>query len=435
MADPAPNQGSQLPAAALRSGPFLGEAGALSGRGVASRTTESVGESDTNIASGAQDAANPCAPSGAFSFSNSAGAAAGPPSTSLQPVSFNFGAAPAALPAAGAGGVFKFGAGDAAGSDACSEASCELMEMLTDDLTTGVMRAAGPRWTCMLGATCKRLHALSTLDHLWAHFWALRAAFVPSFFVAAAHRPWIVSDGPEEAAAAAAGEGDEGAETAAAGAAATGRDEAGQEEDESTEAVATSSTPAASSTQAGGLQWRGMDMPKTGIAAAYAQVHAKLPSKPKMVEVTVFPGPTKRMEPVCCGAGWRGRMTPDDEWEICGADAQAWCDWPNCQEARCTAPDTLYRTPVEPGSADWGSGSCRGSRGREDPESGYEVPEHPCLDQRPFARCSWCAVQACPAHAAECGWRRCDICELSSCPDCVAEVQLGSTGICGEHDR
>jgi hypothetical protein len=296
-----------------------------------------------------------------FSFSSSPGGAptaAGSPAPAqaqgVAPVKFSFGAAAPVGAAAAGGSVFIFGA-------------CQFLLLMSDDLLMRVMTAAGPRWTRLLGAACKRLHALSTRDELWKVFWMRRAA-VPSFF-------------PPPATPQKKGTGGGGAgEGAGAGAGAPSQPPEAEENEP---------------------QWRGTAMPKTGIAAAYAKLHTQ-PRPPRQAKVYVHGaggGTTAVMEHIWCNKRqarrnrWGGGDSDDDdhEWMICGTEATVGCDWPGCPEARC------HR--------------------HELPREDYDYDDREEFEYKPprtqaFASCSWCKLEACPAHASGCGWRRCDMCDL-----------------------
>eukprot|EP01043_Picozoa_sp_COSAG02_P052377 COSAG02_NODE_5631_length_4171_cov_4.971758_3_plen_773_part_00 len=308
-----------------------------------------------------------------FNFSFSSPGASPVPASAEAPGTtpkFSFAGSAAPVRAGTAGNaVFQFGAS-------------KFLVILTDDVMMKLMQDAGPRWSRLLGATCKRLHALSKLDELWEVFWMRRAAG-PSFF------PPVAATGQE------------GGE----------RREAG-EEGSRDEPPASETAEPKTVQPTGREQWLATPVPETGIAAAYAQLHAKPPPprqapihhRDRAGNVTVL------MRHIWCSKkhnNWCSRPTEQRKWAICGDDATQWCDWPQCPEARC--PLHEYQNEDE--------------LPRED-------RDYKPLNTQTFARCSWCLLQACPAHAAVCGWRRCDLCQKSSCPDCVGEVHVAPTGIC-----
>ena len=310
-----------------------------------------------------------------FSFS-SPGAAAGQPAAAMAP-KFSFGAAAPVGATTAGNGVFQFGAS-------------KFLVLLTDDLVLRVMNDTGPRWTRLLGGACKRLHALSTLDELWKVFW-MRRATVPSFF------PPAVAVKEEEG------------------------EKIGTAEGEGWDAPSAPAAPTYSgpypTAAVGEQQWRETVMPDTGIAAAYARLHAK-PRPPRQAPIKVCDvagGVSVTMRHIwCCKRDnrtpWGAPREGDREWAICGNDASVWCDWPQCPEARCRQHEYVNEDDFPSDDRDY----------------------KPAKTLR-FASCSWCSKQACPAHAAECGWRRCDLCIKSSCPDCAGEVHLDPSGVCEFH--
>lgn len=306
-----------------------------------------------------------------FSFSRP-GAGASPPAAPAggQFPKFSFGGAAAAAPVGAAkpgGAVFQFGA--------------SKFILLTDDLVLRVMKDAGPRWSSLLGATCKRLHAVSTLDELWKVFWMRRAA--PSFFPPAGAIGQFESDETREGKT-----GDDPSHTSSA----------------------PTAEPARFVQPAQPVQWLETPVPETGIAAAYARLHVKprpLPQgairhRDRAGIVTVI------MRNIWCNKRYGRRSRHRErEWECCGDDATVWCDWPQCSEARCKRHECQNEDEYSQEDRDWKP-----------------------MNTQTFASCSWCSLQVCPAHAAVCGWRRCDLCEKSSCPDCAGELHVAPTGIC-----
>ena len=162
-------------------------------------------------------------------------------------------------------------------------------------------------------------------------------------------------------------------------------------------------------------------------------------------------GRSSDLIPPPCTQTWPGRLSaptalPSSVFAggaavvTCLNPAEAWCDDPTCDEARCGPRGCLRCYRFTPFFASSSVGIGETTRAHDTPPS--------------FVRCSWCSVSFCDEHGGgrgegRCGlpdryferrgrrgrgrergggggggrlWYECDECNLSSCPDCVSQV-------------
>mmetsp|Transcript_11163 Transcript_11163/g.27440 ORF Transcript_11163/g.27440 Transcript_11163/m.27440 type:complete len:394 (+) Transcript_11163:61-1242(+) len=105
---------------------------------------------------------------------------------------------------------------------------------------------------------------------------------------------------------------------------------------------------------------------------------------------------------------------------ICHNSAEAWCDAPTCDLARCGPQGCRRSYRFLPRDYSLSVGGQIMANNRECSDRNYDMIS--------FVKCSWCSVSFCNEHVLGHDgremWYTCDECKLSSCPDCVSQVFL-----------
>jgi hypothetical protein len=350
-----------------------------------------------------------------------------------------------------------------------------------DDILLRVMEYLGPHHACIgLGSTCRNLRRLSKDDSLWRAFWVSRCCLhllPPSS--SRQHLP-----GRKE-------EKDKNKNKMKEKEKDTEKEKSryycgGDNDDDDIEEVGPHGTALVFRRVMREMDRSGGDVVATPspspLYEAYVRVHTMMKLHNLRVEAIVVGGGgssgriipksdddiaaverlTNLIAPACTQT-WPGRLSDrrvmvDDSGIIAAGDnnnndnnngrvgayvitclnpAEAWCDDPKCDVARCGGSRGCLRryrfSPIPPIiSSEFLFGTGGSDRECESPLS--------------FVKCSWCCVSFCNEHGGGggsddyferrrrhpggggggiCGmrsWYECDECNLSSCPDCVSQV-------------
>ena len=268
-----------------------------------------------------------------------------------------------------------------------------------NDVLLRIMEFLGPRHTCLgLGASCRAFRRLSRSNSLWVAFWKTRCLY------------------PHE-------ERCSGDDHAVHKAALVFR-HAIHDMELGDKICAPRVQP-----QNGGK--RGEPPSESGedlalLCSAYIQQHCMM----KLAQLRLDPfGRRLGTEDVrrsnlkrpSCTQTWPGQLSdvvgdnlPGERHYLgyrvtCANPAEAWCDHPACDRARCGPGGCLRCYRFAP--RDYGASVSRRPF-RECSERSYDFVA--------FVKCSFCCVSFCNQHVES--WHKCDECQLSSCPDCASQV-------------
>eukprot|EP00581_Thalassiosira_minuscula_P004235 CAMPEP_0183744528 /NCGR_PEP_ID=MMETSP0737-20130205/65775_1 /TAXON_ID=385413 /ORGANISM="Thalassiosira miniscula, Strain CCMP1093" /LENGTH=417 /DNA_ID=CAMNT_0025980169 /DNA_START=29 /DNA_END=1282 /DNA_ORIENTATION=+ len=293
------------------------------------------------------------------------------------------------------------------------------------------MEFLGPRHACItIGATCQDLRQLSKSNSLWNVFWKARCLFPD------------VGDND-----------DDGDGVASVHKAAYMFRHAIHEMGLDDKLLHASHPQTKSATRQMAKIKKEGEQPQskdesTSLYFAYIQRHTMT----KLTNLRLHPFPRRLknddetpppdLRPPLCSQTWPGQLSSlvasenldDDNYHrnrvTCLNAAEAWCDHPGCDEARCGPQGCLrcYRfLPRDYGMSASGGGLWQA---RECSERSYDVTW--------FVKCSWCSVSFCNIHVRErygttstTSWYKCDECQLSSCPDCVSQVFVSPPDVDG----
>ena len=128
-----------------------------------------------------------------------------------------------------------------------------------------------------------------------------------------------------------------------------------------------------------------------------------------------------------CTQTWPGQLSlvmddaigSDANRIVCHNSAEAWCDHPSCNEARCGPQGCLRCYRFLP--RDYSLSANRLAVSSECSQRNYD-----CVR---FYKCSWCSVSFCEQHCDRfyqegSYWFKCDECGVQSCPDCWDQLFL-----------